>query len=309
VVGAGRIGLQHAHAIEGSARLSLAAVVDPRDAALATVPGADTLRLPDLAALLRRTPIDGAIVAVPSVLHLEVVSRLLDASVPVLCEKPCGLTSAQAREIGERAAAAGVPVQVGYWRRHLPELQALRRRIRAGELGTLAMLAASQRDREPPSAAFRDPRSSGGIVVDMGVHEFDMLRWLTGQEIVALTGFASETTYASPVAGDPETVNLVAHLSGGPTAVISLARRNPPGDFCSVEVLGGRERLVLDYIEPADAAEQMLTALRRQAEAFAEAAASGSVAGATVADAVAALAAAELARAGLEETSQALANR
>jgi myo-inositol 2-dehydrogenase/D-chiro-inositol 1-dehydrogenase len=161
-----------------------------------------------------------------------------------------------------------VRLQVGYWRRFVPELRELRERI-AGSPSEISMLMAVQWDGEPPSAEFRDPRSSGGILVDMGVHEFDMLRWLTGQELGAIAGFASNVAWRAPVANDPETVNLVVELSGGTTAVISLARRHPPGDLCRVEVLGGDTAEAITFVRPGDGDAGMAAALQAQAEALA----------------------------------------
>jgi myo-inositol 2-dehydrogenase/D-chiro-inositol 1-dehydrogenase len=300
MVGVGHIGAQHATAVAQSELLELVAVVDPRPEAIAAIPGPAVTRLDSVDALIAHGGVDAVIVAVPSAHHVQVTSKLIDAGLPVLCEKPAGLNSAQVRQIQDHAATAGVHVQVGYWRRFVPELIELHERIRRGEFGALAMLVAVQWDGEPRSAAFRDPRSGGGILVDMGVHEFDMLRWLTGQEIEAVTGFASATTYTDPVEGDPETVNLVVGLSKGTTAVISLARRHPPGDLCRVEVLGGDDVAVLRYLEPECADEQMIVALGRQAEAFAASVATGAATGASPADAVAALDAAERSNAALD---------
>jgi myo-inositol 2-dehydrogenase/D-chiro-inositol 1-dehydrogenase len=299
VIGVGRIGAQHAAAIASSPRLQLAAVVDPNPAALASVstPGASAFA--DLDALLAAGGIDAAIVAAPSARHVALVTRLLSAGVPVLCEKPCGLRSTDVLQLAELADRAGVPLHVGYWRRFVPALRELRAQIVAGGLGEIAMLVAVQWDGQPPAPEFRDPASSGGIAVDMGVHDFDMVRWLTGQELGAVTGFASDVTWADPVAGDPETVNLVVRMSRGATAVVSLARRHPPGDLCRVEVIGGEGFAVTPYLQPADADAVMLSALRAQAEALADAIAGTPVLSASVIDASAALRAAEQAGAVL----------
>lgn len=293
VAGAGRIGRQHIRAIQRSARLTLAGVADPSEQARAAVAHDDAPVVADLNALLSETRPDAVIVAVPSVYHTAVVSELLEAGLPVLCEKPCGLTSADVRDLGARAAKVGTPLQVGYWRRFVPQLRALRERILANHLGELSMICAVQWDGEPPAASFRDPASSGGILVDMGVHEFDMLRWLTGQEITEITGFASDVNWAPPVDGDPETVNLVTRMSGGTTAIVSLARRYPPGDICRVEVLGGDDTIALTYVEPGDSDAMLLDALQAQAEALADLARGVPPQGATIVDAAAAVAAAE----------------
>jgi myo-inositol 2-dehydrogenase/D-chiro-inositol 1-dehydrogenase len=267
LVGAGRIGRQHAQAVQQSDLLELTAVVDPDARAREAVGDESTLRFesPDA---LPELGLDGVIVAVPTAHHVAVVSPLLDARIPVLCEKPCGLDVAEVLELAALARKVSVPLMVGYWRRFVPSLCALQARIQSGETGDLTTVLAFQWDGEPPSPAFRDPASSGGILVDMGVHEFDMLRWLTGQEIYDITGFASHVTWADVVEGDPDTVNLVAYLTGGSTAIVSLARRHPPGDLARVEVLGGDRAESLTFIDPASDVAVMLPALQAQAEAL-----------------------------------------
>src|SRR5207244_2749545 len=124
--------------------------------------------------LLDAGDVDGVLIAAPSDRHVELVSRLAAAGLPILCEKPCGVSSESIRVAAQAAEEAGVPLQVAYWRRYVPALQALRARIVAGELGKLHLLAAFQWDGRPPASPFR--AHSGGIFIDMGVHEFDELR-------------------------------------------------------------------------------------------------------------------------------------
>jgi len=207
----------------------------------------------------------------------------------VLCEKPCGLTSAETRALAGRAADAGLPLHVGYWRRFVPALRELRAALAAGSFGDLELVACAQWDERPPPAAFRDPASSGGILVDMGVHEFDELRWLTGQEIVSVTGVASE----AHVDGDPDGVALALRLDGGATGVVSLLRHHPPGDLCRVEVVGTKDAVRIDFLAPADGEQVFLEALRAQAADFAAAVAGQASAGATPDDAARALEVAE----------------
>jgi len=284
LIGAGRMGAAHARALAQSEAVSVVCVVDPSDAAAAAVdaPRATLETLPD---------VDGFLVAVPTRLHLEVVSGLAAYGLPILCEKPCGLTSDETRAI----AAVGVPVQVAYWRRFVPSLRALRARIAAGELGELVFVSCAQLDELPPPRAFRDPASSGGIVVDMGVHELDQLRWLTGSELGAIGGVAGSVGWDDPVDGDPELVALSIELSSGSAAAVTLARRYPPGETCRVEVIGLDGTEALDFVAPPDGDETIAAALRAQAEDFAR----GRSEGSTVEDAIAALAAAERAKAAI----------
>jgi len=284
LVGAGRMGTAHARALASSRAVEVACVVEPSDAAAARmdVPRATLDALPD---------VDGALVCVPTRFHLEVVTKLAALGLPILCEKPCGLTSEETRAI----AALGARLQVAYWRRFVPALRGLRERMLDGEFGQVVFVSSAQLDELPPARGFRDPQSSGGIVVDMGVHELDQLRWLTGLEIGAVTGVAGAVGWDEAVEGDPELVQLALALDGGIAAAVTLARRHPPGEVCRVEVIGldGAERL--DFVAPPDGDETIAAALRAQAEDFALERGEG----ATVQDAVAAMEAAERAKAVL----------
>jgi myo-inositol 2-dehydrogenase / D-chiro-inositol 1-dehydrogenase len=299
LIGAGRIGRLHARAIEASERLRLTVVAEPQPEAAAAVAGPGVRRAADVAELLRRADFDAAIVAAPSSLHVELVRALAAAGVPVLCEKPCGIRSDDARAAGAAAEAGGVLLQVGYWRRFVDELRALRRQLLAGELGRPSLLLCAQWDELPPPSSFRERDVSGGILVDMGVHEFDTLRWLTGQELSAMVGLASMEA-GRPSDADPDTVGLVARLSGGASAVVTLTRRHPPGDLCRVEVLGSEAARAVAYLEPPRSEEQLVEALRAQAEGFAAALDGAPREGASAHDAAIALEAAERAAETLE---------
>jgi myo-inositol 2-dehydrogenase/D-chiro-inositol 1-dehydrogenase len=267
------------------------AVVEPADI---EVPHPRRYRT--IAELLADGGFDGAVVAAPTRFHAPVVRELISSGVPVLCEKPCGLTSEDARALAGEAAAARVPLHVGYWRRFVPVLRKLRERIAAGELGELELVHCAQWDERPPPAAFRDPASSGGIVVDMGVHELDQLRWLTGQEIAAVTLVASTVTFDPPVEGDPESIAMTVELSGGTIALVSLLRRHPPGDLCRVEVVATDGAARIDFLSPADGEAPFLAALRAQADDFCAAIRGEPSQGATGEDAARALEAAERVR-------------
>jgi myo-inositol 2-dehydrogenase/D-chiro-inositol 1-dehydrogenase len=288
IVGAGRMGSTHARAVTGCPGIEIGAVVEPSDVAMARL-GAVGRRYRDVGELLAGQRPDGALVAVPTRLHEEVVSSLLREGVPVLCEKPLGLTAASAARLGDLAAAGRVPLVVGYWRRFLPELRALRAQIAAGEFGEVQFVLCAQWDESPPPAAFRQPASSGGILVDMGVHEIDQIRWLLGQDIDAAAGFAATVRVDAPVPGDPESVSIAARLSGGATALITLIRRHPPGEIVRLEVVGTARAVRLEPIAPPNGADRLLRALRAQLEDFVSAARGSAAEGATAADAVAAL--------------------
>ena len=294
LAGAGRMGRNHLRALESSTQVKVTAIAEPAESTRRSLPSNGVVVYTDLDLMLDSAAIDAVLVCVPSDLHLATVKRLVDARMPTLCEKPVGVTASEADEAASLVSAAGLPFQVGFWRRFVPVLKDLRDRIAAGELGDIYAVASFQWDGEPPSSNFRS--HSGGIFVDMGVHEFDQTRWLVGQEFGRITSLASGVA-EQPWPGDPESAHAMAELSGGTTALVSLGRRFPLGDVCKVEVFGTKGAEECKFLWPPTADDTFFGALRLQAESFARHVHGAPLEGAGASDAAAALAAAERAAA------------
>jgi myo-inositol 2-dehydrogenase/D-chiro-inositol 1-dehydrogenase len=287
LVGAGRMGRVHMRALAASDQVRLVAVAEPSAAVRASLHDAGVAVHADATAMLHAGGLDGALVAAPSTMHLALVTQLAGSGLPILCEKPCGVTADQARLAAAITAHRQVKLQVAYWRRFVPTLQQLKQRIAGGELGALYFLACYQWDGEPPPREFL--AGSGGIFVDMGVHEFDQIRWLSGQEFVRM----SSAIASVQAAGEEDSAQVLCTLSGGSTALVSLGRRFPLGDVCRVEAFGARDAEDCRFLWPPDGEQVFLQALRGQAEGFAAWVRGGPAQGASADDAVAALAAAE----------------
>ena len=290
LAGAGRMGRNHLRALKNSDLVRVVAIAEPVPAARVALESRGMPVYADVEAMLSAGGLDGVLVCVPSTMHLETVKRIVVAGLPILCEKPVGVTAEQAFLAARLTAHASVPLQVGFWRRFVPALKRLRDRIAAGELGDIYLVACYQWDGAPPAAYFRT--HSGGIFVDMGVHEFDQTRWLTGQEFGDISALASGVA-AEPWPGDPESAQALCKLSGGSSALVSLGRRFPLGDVCKVEVFGTRGADECRFLWPPTADDTFFEALKVQAERFAAYARGGKREGAGGDDAAAALAAAE----------------
>jgi myo-inositol 2-dehydrogenase/D-chiro-inositol 1-dehydrogenase len=288
LAGAGRMGRTHLAALAGSRQVRVTGLAEPDPAARAAATRPGLPGFATVAELVAAGNLDGVLVAAPTSAHAPIVTEIAAAGLPVLCEKPCGLDTAQAQACAATADRAGVLLQVAYWRRFVPELAALRQRIRAGELGRVLAVNCYQWDEAPPGAGFRG--ASGGIFADMGVHEFDQVRWLTGQEFCALQVAAAGPGASEPASTDPDCAQAVACLDGGGTALISLVRWHPAGDTCRIEVLGTAGTASVVFLPPGAGDGPFRAALRRQAEDFARAVTAGAPGqGASAADAVIAL--------------------
>jgi myo-inositol 2-dehydrogenase/D-chiro-inositol 1-dehydrogenase len=192
---------------------------------------------------------------------------------------------------------AHVPLQIAYWRRFVPELQVLRERIIRGDFGEILSVSCLQWDGAPPAASFR--ARSGGIFVDMGVHEFDQARWLTSSDFTESSAIASSVVTDPESAGDPDSAQVLCATSSGATVLVSLGRYYAGGDMCSVAIFGTQDHTTSVFLDPIDGEAVQLDALRHQASSFADFARGGPCLGATVDDAIAALEAAAKAAAQL----------
>jgi len=229
LIGAGRMGRTHLRGLAGSERVAVTAIAEVSEATRRTVPDVGAPVYPGIAEMLDSETLDGVLIVVPTDRHLQVITEVAARGLPILCEKPCGLTVAQTRAAVAATEAAGVPFQVAYWRRYVPALRALRDQIAAGELGTVHLVACYQWDDRPPSDEFR--AHSGGILIDMGVHEFDEMRWLTGQEIGSMAAIASGAVPGGLVrhdsgagprrSADVDSAQVLVELSGGGSGLVS----------------------------------------------------------------------------------------
>src|SRR4029077_8491963 len=130
--------------------------------------------------------VDAVLVAVSSAHHRAIVEAAAGAGRDILCEKPLALDLPGTDAMLAAVERAGVRLQVGLMRRHDPDHVRARTRIAAGELGRPLLFNSRQYDSDAPPAGFLDPSVSGGIMLDMGIHEFDSARFLMGSEVVAV---------------------------------------------------------------------------------------------------------------------------
>jgi UDP-N-acetylglucosamine 3-dehydrogenase len=187
VIGLGMIGRHHARLLQNSERVKFAGAVDPGGDRFRAVHEPE-LVLDSVAALLARGPLDFAIVAVPTELHLPVARELAAAGVSLLIEKPLAATTETADQIVGICQRAGVFAAVGHVERFNPALQELRRRLLDGQIGRL--FTASTVRSGPFPARIQDV----GVVKDLATHDIDLVSWLSDSKIATL---AAQTQYLS----------------------------------------------------------------------------------------------------------------
>ncbi len=242
LIGLGRMGQIHAAILARQverARLIAVADIDPERARAA----AERLGLPhgydNPDDLLARSDVQAVYIAAPSNTHVALVEAAARAGKDIFCEKPLALTLADTDRALAAVEQAGVRLQLGFMRRTQPDYLRLKRAIQSGALGRLALFRSAQRDADAPPASFCDPAVSGGIFVDMGVHEFDLARWLFDDEIKAVQAFGSALVFpALAEVGDLDNACVNLQFRGGAVGSVDLSRNARYGEDIRTEVVG-----------------------------------------------------------------------
>jgi predicted dehydrogenase len=231
------IGRHHARLMQASDEIAFAGAVDPAGDPRGAVRDAG-LVFGDARELLAGGPLDIAIVAVPTDDHLESVRELVAAGVSVLVEKPLAASSAQAREIVELCAAAGVHGAVGHVERFNPALLELRRRVHEeGQLGDVFLIAT---ERVGP---FPDRVRDVGVVKDLATHDLDLVRWLGRSPVERL---AAQTQHK--MGREHEDLVLVTGRLESGVSFNSVVDWLSPTKVRRTRILGERGMLVADTL-------------------------------------------------------------
>lgn len=303
IMGLGRIGAFHAETLSGLPAVTSLVVTDPfTDAAKSAAErfGAEVADSPEA---VLAAGVDGVVVAAATDAHPGLVLAAVEAGVPVFCEKPVARTMREGVEVLEAVRDAGVEIQIGYNRRFDAGFVAARAAVASGELGALHTVRSTTLDPAPPPPAY--VASSGGIFRDCSVHDFDIIRWVTGREVVEVyaTGGNRGADYIA-AAGDADTTAAVLTLDDGTLAVVSNSRHNARGYDVRMELHGFRDsiavgledRLPLRSVEPGTAfpagtphdffMDRFAAAYRAELTAFTEVVAGRRPSPCTVADAL-----------------------
>jgi myo-inositol 2-dehydrogenase / D-chiro-inositol 1-dehydrogenase len=260
LVGVGRIGMFHARTLLGLAEIDDLVITDADAARGREV--AETLGARwagDVDALLA-SGLDGLVVAASTGAHAELITRGVEAGLPVFCEKPVAATVDETIAVLRRVEELGGRVQIGFQRRFDTGYAAARAAVADGTVGRLHTLRGGTLDPAPPPAAYI--KTSGGIFRDCGVHDFDIVRWVTGREIVEV--FATGANRGEPFFteyGDVDTAAATLRLDDGTLALVSMTRYNGAGYDVRLEAMGSEGTIAvgLDDHAPLRSAEPGVT--------------------------------------------------
>ncbi|WP_369046693.1 Gfo/Idh/MocA family oxidoreductase [Sinomonas sp. P10A9] len=254
LVGVGRIGVMHARNIAAIApqlaererglelRLKLTDVAEEHARAVAAEVGAEFV--PGGVQGLIASGVDALVVATGTQTHPELIRAGVDAGLPVFCEKPVAGSVADSLPVLEYIAEKGGVVQIGHQRRFDAGYLEAKRRFDAGEIGWIHSLRAMTGDMFPPSVEFL--ATSGGLFRDCSVHDFDILRWLTGREIVEV--YAKGSNNGDPAigeVGDVDTALAVVTFDDGTVGTVSATRYNGAGHDVRLEIQGSKDSVMV----------------------------------------------------------------
>lgn len=257
LVGVGRIGVMHATNLAAlnealnpqgvNLELALTDVAAEHARTLAKQLGARFL--PSVDELLA-FGIDGLVIATGTATHPELIRAGVDAGIPVFCEKPVALNVVDSLPVLEHIRRRGGTVQIGHQRRFDAGYLRAKQAFEGRELGWIHSLRAVTCDMTPPPVEFL--AASGGLFRDCSVHDFDILRWLTGREIVEV--YAKGSNNGDPAigeVGDVDTALAVVTFDDGTVGTVSASRYNGAGHDVRLELQGSAASLTVGLDEKA----------------------------------------------------------
>ncbi|MFV0294659.1 MAG: inositol 2-dehydrogenase [Hyphomicrobiaceae bacterium] len=239
VLGAGRIGQVHAKAIASVPDATLVAVADAVDAAAKAVSDQYGCAIRSIEEIRTADDVDAVVICTPTDTHADLIEDFVKGGKAVFCEKPVDLDVDRARQVIETVKAENGTLMVGFQRRFDPDFRALKAAIDEGSIGDVEMVTLTSRDPGAPPAAYI--KSSGGIFRDMTIHDFDVARWLLGEEVETVMAQASVLTDPEiGKLGDYDSINVILRTPSGKQATITNTRRATYGYDQRIEVHGSK---------------------------------------------------------------------
>lgn len=251
LIGLGRLGRVYARDLSSRiAETRLAAVADTNGDLVAAI--ADEFGVQHAYTqpeeLIAAADVDAVVIVSPTHTHQPIAIAAAQAGKPTFCEKPLALTLAECRAIEAAVDRSRSFFQMGFMRRFDPGYAAAKRQIDEGRIGRPVVFKSTSRDPYRPSLEYANPASSGGILVDMGIHDFDLARWFMGDvaHVMAIGG-----TLAYPeltTVGDLDNAIATLEFADGRLGVVDLTRNGFYGYDIVTELLGTEGTIRIGYL-------------------------------------------------------------
>ena len=251
LVGLGRLGRVYARDLASRiAETRLVAVADPigtlaqEVAAEFDVPRHYT----DPLALIDDTTVDALVIVSPTDTHRQLVIVAAQAGKPTFCEKPPALSLGEIAAMKDAIAKSGIFFQMGFMRRFDAGYASAKKQIEAGRIGTPLVFKSTSRDPFRPSLEYANPKSSGGMLIDMGIHDFDLARWFMGDVRTVATIGATIAYPELATVGDIDNAVTSLTFASGKLGVVDLSRSGIYGYDIATEILGLEGTLKIGYL-------------------------------------------------------------
>jgi myo-inositol 2-dehydrogenase/D-chiro-inositol 1-dehydrogenase len=243
VVGLGRIGTHHVQTLLGLDGVSVSVTdADPQRARrVADELGVRAVATPEE---LLEAGVDALVIATSTPSHAPLLQLAAASAVAAFCEKPVALDLTTLDRVRAAVDRAGIVAQVGFQRRFDPGYRAARDAVATGSVGKILVMRAATHDPVPPPAEYI--AASGGIFCDLHIHDFDAIRFVSGEEVTQV--YADGAGLDAPWVGELDDVDVAAavlHLSGGGLVIVSGTRRDPLGYDVRLEVFGTGDSIVV----------------------------------------------------------------
>jgi myo-inositol 2-dehydrogenase/D-chiro-inositol 1-dehydrogenase len=239
IIGAGRIGKIHAGNVAARADCEVRFVADVDAAAAQALARTTGGAVASIDAIVGSAEVDAVAICAPTDMHADLIEKAARAGKAIFCEKPIDLDAERIRRCLDVVKATGATLMVGFNRRFDPNFAALQTRIAGGMIGDLESVSITSRDPGPPPISYI--ARSGGLFRDMMIHDFDMARFLLGEEPIAVCAMGSALVdKAIGEAGDIDTAAVVMETKSGRVAQISNSRRASYGYDQRVEAHGSK---------------------------------------------------------------------
>ena len=251
LIGLGRLGRVYARDLATRIPSTrLAAVADVDQAAAAEI--AREYEVPrwygNPGDLIEDSNVTAVVIVSPTRTHCELTQAAARRGKAIFCEKPAALSLEEALAMKETIAATGAFFQLGFMRRFDRGYASAKRQIEAGAIGDLVMFRATSRDPFPPSVDYANPRNSGGMIIDQGIHDFDLARWFMG-EVERVQAIGGVLVYPELGAvGDIDNAIVTLQFTSGKLGAVDLTRNGVYGYDINTELLGTRGTLRVGYL-------------------------------------------------------------
>jgi inositol 2-dehydrogenase len=251
LIGLGRLGRVYARDLAGRIpETRLVAVADPAGSLASEVAAEFEVAkaYQDPLALIDDASVDAIVIVTPTHIHREQVIAAAARKKPTFCEKPPALSLDEVAEMKTSIDRSGMFFQMGFMRRFDAGYAAAKKQIEAGRIGMPLVFKATSRDPFRPSLEYANPKSSGGMLIDMGIHDFDLARWFMG-DVRQVSAIGATIAYPElETVGDIDNAIASLTFTSGKLGVVDLTRSGIYGYDISTEILGLEGTIRIGYL-------------------------------------------------------------